>query len=113
MAPFAGIVVGMIGFSLGALLVAKIGRWLVTVYNIAREQPSEGDRSKGARLASGTVLSSGPWLIVAGGFFAYHVHSEAWAVWFLGGVVAAVVVFGFLGLHQARKASRTKDENAA
>lgn len=44
----ATIGLGIIGFMIGSFLFSKVGMWIGTIYEIAKEQ---GEDSKGARLA--------------------------------------------------------------
>ena len=96
---FVNVGLGMAGFMIGNLLFAKVGRWLATVYEIAKD-PSEN--SKAGRFASATFLSSGPWFAIAAGMFAYYIHARSWAVWIYVGAAAAIVFFIAIAVYLAR-----------
>jgi hypothetical protein len=105
--------VGMIGFFLGNLLFSAVGRWIATLYTIAKDRTKAGARSKNWKIASVTLLSSGPWMLVVVPFFAYHVHSKTWAMWLFAGVFTSILFFSVVTIHFARKASRLRRDNAA
>ena len=100
---------GMVGFLFGNLLFAKVGRWLATIYEIAKD-PNENARV--GRFASATLLSSGPWFALAAGIFAYYIRAASWAVWIYIGAVLAIAFFSAIGLHFARKANQRRRANA-
>ena len=109
MSPFAilGSVIG--GYLAGNLLFIAVLRWIATIIE-ARNQviAIEGRAAPGrvARLAAAqSVFQSAPWLIVALAFFAYHIPSEEWALWFFGGFFVGIAVLGIAFGH-ARKVVR-------
>jgi hypothetical protein len=103
------IFLGIIGFLIGNLLFSKVGMWIATIYEIAKDP---GKDSKGARLASATFLSSGPWFLLVTGVFAAFVHSKSWATPILVGGAMAIVFFSIFAVYLARKA-RARREDAA
>jgi hypothetical protein len=100
---------GMIGFLIGNLLFSKVGMWIATIYEIAKNH-SEG--SKAARLASAIFLSAGPWFLIATAMFAVYVHSESWAPPIFVGALIAITFFSVFSAYLIRKA-RQKREHAA
>jgi hypothetical protein len=104
---------GMAGFLLGNLLFSKVGRWLATIYSIAKAEAQPGSASKAGRIASASMFHSGPWFAMAYAVFAYYVHSKIWAVPIFVGTIVAIVLFTVLGLYMVRKLKRQKQANAA
>ena len=104
---------GIVGFFVGNLLFSKVGRWLATIYSIARANPQPDGVSKAGQIASASVLNSGPWFAVAYIVFAYYIRSEAWALPIFVGTMVALVLFAALGLYMVRKFKRRKQANAA
>ena len=106
---FVNVGIGMAGFMIGSLLFAKVGRWLATVYESAKDPNA---KSKAGRFASATLLSSGPWFAIAAGMFAYYIHALSWAIWIYVGAGIAVVLFSCIAFYLARKASQSERANA-
>jgi hypothetical protein len=104
---------GAIGFSIGNLLFAKVGRWLMSAHEIITEPQNIEAPSKAARLASATLLSSGPWFAGVVAVLAYYVHAESWSLPIFVGAVVAIAFFGVLAIYLARKAVRSGAKNAA
>jgi hypothetical protein len=101
---------GMIGFFVGTLLFARVGRWIATIYEIAKGPEGE---AKGIRLATAALLSDGPWLLFATVFSGNYLRTEPWALSILGGLAIAIAFFSGYTLFLARKAPRSNRENAA
>jgi hypothetical protein len=101
---------GMVGFLIGNLLFAKIGRWAVAIYEVTRDP---GGGSKGGRLANVTLLSSGPWFAIAVGIFAYYAHAQTWVVPIFVGAVIAIGLFSAIGVYFAWKHRKRAKANAA
>jgi len=99
----------MIGFLIGNVLFARVGAWIATIYEIAKDQ---GLGSKGIRLASAALLSDGPWFLIATGIFAAYVHSESWATPIFAGAVVAIAFFSAFTAYLARKAARKREDAA-
>jgi hypothetical protein len=100
---------GMIGFLVGNLLFSKVGMWIATIYAIAKDG---AESSKGARLASATFLSAGPWFLVATAMFAVYVHSKSWAPPIFAGAVIAITFFSLFAVYLVRKARREREHAA-
>jgi hypothetical protein len=101
---FVNVGLGMVGFLIGNLLFARVVSWLAAIHEITKD-PSESSRA--GRFVSVTLLSSGPWFMVAAGVFAYYIRASSWAVWVYVGAITAIVFFCALGLYYARKANPT------
>jgi hypothetical protein len=110
MESFVPIGLVVVGFFAGTLIFAKVGRWMVTLYELLKERTEMSVSSKAAALVSASLLSSGPWIFILAVIFAYYVFSESWAVWVFVGFCGAIVFFSLLSIFLAHKAKR---ENAA
>jgi uncharacterized BrkB/YihY/UPF0761 family membrane protein len=100
---------GMIGFLIGNLLFSKLGMWMATIYEIAKDQ---GEASRGVRLASATFLSAGPWFLIATVIFAVYVRSESWATPIFVGAVIAITFFSLFAVYLTKKAARRREDAA-
>ena len=107
------IVQAMIGFFLGNLLFTVVLRWLGSVYFIAKDRTRAGSRAKGWKVASVTLLGSGPWTVVVVTFFYYHVHSTVWGVWLLTGTLSAIVFFSVFTWIIGRRIARRRRNDGA
>jgi hypothetical protein len=105
----ATIGLGMIGFLIGNLLFSRVGVWIGTIYEIAKDQ-REG--SKGVRLASAIFLSDGPWFLIVTVIFAAYVHSESWATPIFFGAVIAIVFFSLWAAYFLKKVARKREDAA-
>jgi hypothetical protein len=76
MGVLANIGLGMSGFLIGNVAFSRVGHWVVAVHQIAKDQSGE---PKSGRIVSATLLSAGPWFLVATGVFGYFVQSQSWA----------------------------------
>jgi hypothetical protein len=119
MGPFAILAVVVAGFFAGNLVFVAVIRWVHLVVE-ARNQIAavEGRRAasgKVAMLAScQSLFHSGPWLLIAVGYFAYQVYSESWAPWLFAGFCGSVVFLGSVITHAAtriRKRSRVGERS--
>ena len=106
---FVNIGLGMVGFLIGNLLFARVVSWLAAIYEVTKD-PNE--KSRASRFASVTLLSSGPWFVVAAGVFAYYIRASSWAVWIYVGAITAIAFFSSLSLYLTRKASQRRRANA-
>lgn len=107
------VVLALAGFFVGALLFARVGRWIVSIYEVVRDKAEASSNSKGARLAAVALLNAGPWMLLVTLLVAYHVASEPWAGWLFGGACTAVVLFGLVSIYFARKAKSSSAKPAA
>jgi hypothetical protein len=101
MNPVISLAVAFVGFLVGALLFARVGRWLVSIHEVVKDQTAD---AKVARLAAAALLSSGPWLLIVVLVLGYYFASQSWAMWAFGGLCGAIVFFSLLSVHLARKA---------
>ena len=99
-----------IGFMIGLILFAGVGRWFVAVYEVARDRNAD---AKAARLTAAVFLSSGPWLLAVVIGVGYSVAGESWAIWIFGGICAAIVFISLLSVYLARKARSQNAKPAA
>lgn len=92
------------GFFVGNLAFASVARWIYVVWEIWRAPRAPAEHAGvGWRLVAGTLFSSGPWILIALAFVAYHVHSEAWAIWLFAGIAGAIACFGLLTVYIRRR----------
>jgi hypothetical protein len=110
--PILTLAIGTFGFVVGNLLFAAVGRWIAGVYTIVKDPTKAGARAKHWKVASVTLFSSGPWMLVAVGFFAYHVQSKPWAMPLFIGLATAILFFSAITIHFWRKALQ-RQKNAA
>ena len=115
MGAILGAMIG--GHIVGALLFVSVARLIATVSE-ARKQLTGVDGQSPRRFAllmlSQSIFHSAPWLILATGFFSYHVAGESWAPWFFGGFALVVVLLGIVVIHAARKSPKpVEPKNAA
>jgi hypothetical protein len=96
---------GMIGFLIGNLAFSRVGHWVVALHQIAKD---DSVTAKTGKIASVTLLSAGPWFVVAVAVFAYFVHSESWSTPIFIGAFVAIAFFSALAVHFARKARHAK-----
>jgi hypothetical protein len=101
------------GFLAGTLVFSRVGRWVGTLYELLKDRSEVRASSRAGKLVSASLLSSGPWILVVAGVFAYYVISEPWAVWLFVGFCGAIAVFCLLSIHFARKAASARRQNAA
>ena len=108
-----GSVIG--GYFAGNLLFIAVLRWIATIIEARNHVISVEGRAVPGRVAllafSQSLFQSGPWLVAAVAFFAYHVYSESWAPWFFGGFFAGIAILGIASAH-ARKAARENGDRA-
>ena len=97
------------GMVAGAILVSALSRWARVISEARRTEPLA---HRWRRVALVSLLSSGPWVLVAFGIFTYYEHSAPWVPWFFGGVVVWVVYVAVLISIVWRK-HRNKARNAA
>src|SRR5687767_15076304 len=103
---FANIGLGMIGFLIGNLLFARVGRWIHTIYEMVQ---SGGPR---AGVIAMLLLHDGPWLLIVASFFAYYISPRAWSTPMYVGAAVAIVFFGAITVVFARTAAKGR-ANAA
>jgi len=96
--------IGLAGFVLGAFVFARVGHWLVGIHAVLKRSGVAED----AALLSALFVASGPWVLVAVGFFAIQVRAQPWANWLFGGIALAIAFFGALSFHLARKQTTRK-----
>lgn len=106
----ATIGLGIVGFFLGSLLFARVGRWIANIYEIFKGPSGE---AKGVRLGSAAFLSDGPWLLFAAIFAGAHLRTEPWALAIFVGIVVAIAFFSAYTIFLARKARLSNRQNAA
>lgn len=103
-----GAVIG--GYFAGNLLFIAVLRWIANIIEVRGQVISVEGRAVPGRVAllalSQSLFQSGPWLVAAVVFFAYHVYSEPWALWFFGGLFTGIAILGIAAAH-ARKAAAT------
>jgi len=107
------VALALVGFFVGTLLFARVGRWVVSIYEVVRDKAGASNSPKSARLAAAALLNAGPWMLLVALLLAYHVAPEPWAVWLFGGVCAAVVFFSLVSIYFARKAKSSSAKPAA
>ena len=100
------------GFFLGTFLFSRVGGWIQAI--AAAFQNRRGDANlKTVPLV--TVLHSGPWLLAAVVYWAYHIlsapHAPAWD-WFFGGVITAMPVWVAISIYLYRRSKRLVAERA-
>ena len=96
---------GVVGFFLGSLLFARVGRWIANIYEIFK---GPGGEAKGVRLGvSWSFLSCmGPWLLFAAIFAGAHLRTEPLgALATSAGKLGAIAFFGAYAIFLARKSS--------
>jgi len=106
----------VLGFFLGTFLFSRVGSWIQA---IATAVQASKDGAPKATVAMVAVLSSGPWLLAAFGFWAYYVlsapHGPAWN-WFFGAVGAAIPAWLLISLYLYWRSkqikSAAKEQNA-
>jgi len=103
----------VVGFVTGTLVFSRVGRWVVTLYELLKDRTEARVSSRVGKLVSVSLLSSGPWILILVTVFAYYVISKPWATWLFAGFSAAIVVFGLLTIHFARKATSARRQDAA
>ena len=96
---------GMVGFLIGNIAFSRVGHWVVALHQIANDPTAT---AKVGKFASVTLLSAGPWFLVAVGVFAYFVYPQPWSTPIFVGALVAVLFFSALTLHFARKARHAK-----
>jgi hypothetical protein len=101
---------GTVGFFVGTLLFARVGRWIATMYEISK---GPGGEAKGVRLGSAAFLSDGPWLLFVVIFSGIHLRAEPWALAISVGIAVAIAFFGAYAFFLARKARLSDHKDAA
>ena len=109
-----GSVIG--GYLAGNLVFVAVLRWIITIV-MARNQVVAAEGREAPRRVvmlalSQSLFQSGPWLLVALAFFAYHVYSEPWALWFFGGFFAGIAILGIASAHARKVAAEEEKKNA-
>jgi len=100
------------GFFLGTFLFSRVGGWIQAIAAALQNRRGEAGWKTAPLVA---VLHSGPWLLAAMVYWAYHVvsapHLPAWD-WFLGGVVTAIPVWFAISIYLYRRSKRLGVERA-
>lgn len=106
----ATISLGVVGFFVGSLLFARVGRWIATMCEISK---GPGGAAKGVRLGSAAFLADGPWLLFSVIFAGAYLRSEPWALAVFIGIVVAIAFFSAYAIFLARKARLSGPRNVA
>lgn len=96
------------GFVLGALVFSRVGHWLVGIHTAIGARTGTKSGSRTAALASAVLFASGPWVLAAMGLLAFYSKGQEWASWLFSGVGAALLCFGVITIHFARRAASSK-----
>ena len=103
----------VLGFFLGTLLFSRVGMWIAGIFEAIGVQGANGN-ARSARVLIAGLLHSGPWLLAAVLYWAYHVLSgpdiAAWG-WFCGGVAGAVPVWIVVTVYLHLRGKRTAVKN--
>ena len=99
------------GFAVGSLVFSLEVRWVGMLLFAFKERTS----SSLGKLVLLSLLSSGPWVLVVIGVFAYYEYRQLWARWVFVGFCAALVVHAFqvVRLLKQRSATPGPPTNAA
>jgi hypothetical protein len=100
------------GFFLGTFLFSRVGGWIQVIATALQNR--RGDT--GLKIVpSVAFLHSGPWLLAAVVYWAYHIlsapHAPAWD-WFFGGVVTAMPAWVAISIYLYRRSKRLGAERA-
>jgi uncharacterized membrane protein len=97
---------GMVGFLLGTFLFSNVGLW---IHRLA-EFWKEGDAvlAMAGRMASVSLLHSGPWFAVILGVFVYYTHEKVWAQPILVGIATSVAVFSVYLIYLSWRGQRAQ-----
>jgi hypothetical protein len=72
----ASIGLGMIGFLIGNIAFSRAGHWIVSLHQISKDEGG----AKVGKFASVTLLSAGPWFLIALAVSAYFIYPQPWSL---------------------------------
>lgn len=106
------------GFFLGTLLFARVGSWIEVIVTALKNSRDERTplQQTWLKAVPVVILHSGPWLLAAVVYWAYHILSEshtlAWELFF-GGVVASLPIWVAISIYLYFRGKRIRAESGS
>jgi hypothetical protein len=111
--------IAVAGCVAGGLVGFAVYRWVLLVSEVWSYAAIFHHHAPSLKKAASTVvrqslLHVAPWLVLALGFLAYYVKSEAWAPWFLWSLGVGFISMGVVTILVFRRIRKSRSEpNAA
>ena len=98
-----GLLLAGVGFFLGCMVLAAVGRWIVGLREALRMDP--GAEGRAFAILAAALFSSAPWLVAIIALVGYFVWKEAWAHWIMGGALLGSAFLLLLALGVRKRAA--------